>query len=48
LLDRICDQTTQLSDVDWLRVDELMREYDESLVRLACPPHGDVETAPAL
>jgi kynurenine 3-monooxygenase len=46
LLDRICDQTTQFADLDWARIDELMREYDKSLVRLACPSHADVESAP--
>lgn len=40
LLDRICNRTTQLSDVDWLRVDELMREYDKSLASLERTPHG--------
>lgn len=33
-LDRICDQAMQISDVDWLCVDGLMREYDEALARL--------------
>ena len=47
LLDRVCNQTTQLPDVDWLRVDELMREYDESLARLKRMPHGHLETTPA-
>lgn len=41
LLDKICNQTTQLSDVDWLRVDELMHEYDKSLART----HDQTETA---
>lgn len=35
-LDRICDQATQLSGVDWLRVDGLMRDYDEAVARLEC------------
>jgi kynurenine 3-monooxygenase len=41
LLDQICDQTTQLADVDWLRVDELMREYDNALAHT----HDKTETA---
>jgi kynurenine 3-monooxygenase len=35
-LDRICDQAAQLPDVDWLRVDDLMLEYDEAVARLEC------------
>ena len=34
LLDQICNQTTQLADIDWLRVDELMRGYDKSLASM--------------
>jgi kynurenine 3-monooxygenase len=34
-LDRICRQAGRIGDVDWLRVDELMREYDEELALLA-------------
>lgn len=41
LLDKICNQSTQLSDVDWLRVDELMHEYDKSLAQT----HDQTETA---
>ncbi|MBS0539027.1 MAG: FAD-dependent monooxygenase [Proteobacteria bacterium] len=48
LLERICNRTTKLSDVDWLRVDELMREYDKSLAHLTCTPHDQVDSAPAL
>jgi len=30
-LDRLCGQATQISDVDWARVDALMPEYDKAL-----------------
>lgn len=47
-LDRICEQATELSRVDWSRVDALMRDYDQTLARqaptnqLTDGPHGDL------
>lgn len=35
-LDQICEQATQLADVDWSRVDALMPEYERKLTPL--PP----------
>jgi kynurenine 3-monooxygenase len=47
LLDQICDQAKRLSEVDWPRVDELMRGYDDALARLECASSGHTEVSPS-